>query len=239
MNIFHIIVLCMGVSGGLSAASSEAADALYGNGHWEQALSAYKNEQDFSAGRYLRMGECALKGKKYAEGLAYWHKALQGVYWLLYYEVARKIVLVEAEIGIRTNAILTPQWYVVTTCASVPPLVWQLIGVLLLLFFLWRMRVWYVARRWMAVVGMGLLLSAVGSIAWWSITYRQSVGGVISASAKMHTGPDVRFNEIGVFSLGTPVQLLQKAQIKEGPVYYKVYGRGRIGWVASEPVHIL
>jgi len=114
-----------------------------------------------------------------------------------------------------------------------------MLALLLVLFFVWRVRRWWAMRAWYACMGMLVLIGCLGSAAWVSVAYRTQIGAVACASTSLRSGPDERFSEVGMVSLGSPVQCLGTARIKEGLVYYKVQSAQRRGWIEQEKLIIV
>lgn len=220
-------VMCVGV---LRSADTSAADALYLEGHHEAALSAYEQIEHPSASVLSRMGQCALILKKSPQALLYWYRGLQRQYWLSYCLTAAHIAELEAQMGIRPEQ-RDPVWYITTACAAVPPLLWQLLLLLIVFLCSWFAGAWLRARHY----GLLMLCSVVGLVllwcAWQSNTERNRVDGIVLVSATLRSGPDERFAALGSIAAGFPVTTLGDGRIGEGAAYYKIRAGGKKGWV--------
>ena len=231
-------ILVAGFLSSMLGATPDSADALFAQGHWQAALTAYTQGSIRTPGVCVRMGECARALKEYPQALAYWYEAQQGLYFLLYYEIALRIAHLESQIGLG-GAAATPLWIASTAAASIPPLLWQILALLCVLFFVWKVRRWWAARAWYALLAMMIAIGCLGSAAWLSVSCRTRMGAVVVASTALRSGPDERYSEVGMLSLGSAVKCLGTARIKEGPVYYKVQGPYKRGWIDKEKLIII
>jgi hypothetical protein len=229
----YVFVLCTVIT-----ASLESADALFAQGQWQPALTAYQAEVVRTPGICLRMGECAHALKEYPHALAYWYEALPGLSFLAYYNIALRIVRLEAQLGLAPAAV-TPWWIMTTAAASVPPLVWQLLLLFVLLVFLLSIRSLMTARAWYKIGVLFFSMVLAGAVAWQSVAYRTRIGAIAITSTPLLSGPDERFSEVGMLSKGAALVLSQTKKIKAGPVYYKVSYSGRRGWVCEEKIIII
>ncbi len=214
-----------------------APDVLYAHEEWGAALAGYEKEPHPSAGTLIRMGECAFRQKEYSRALQYLYRGLSGVYGVTFYMVSFYIVTVLRATGQQAHAAVSPTWYIATSLAAVPPLVWQLLALFLLIGLLWRLRWWWGERRYilLSLVGCGVI--SLGTLALWSLGYRSRIGGVVHQSAVLRSGPDARYTEVGSLSAGTPVEILgapQQLPGGSGTVHVKVMALHQKGWVAHD-----
>ncbi len=217
------------MSGTIAIAADEGADALYAHEKWSAALAAYEKEEDPTPGMLVRMGDCAVRSKNYATGLRHWYRAARGLYWLSYYDIATRIYALEAEVGLH-SVTPTPSWYVATSCAAIPPLVWQVCLLLLLLLGAWRVRLWWQHKSYgfLMIVFLGVLF--FGGFAWWSMGHRSAVSAIVMQSVTLRTGPDERFTELGKIAPPSPVHSADVAALPNGLPWCKITDGQRLGW---------
>ncbi|MDQ5890859.1 MAG: hypothetical protein QG604_733 [Candidatus Dependentiae bacterium] len=233
VRVHYIFVGILIACAGVVIAQEEAADVLYAHEQWSAALAAYEKEEVPTPGTLVRMGECAARGKNYATALRHWYRASRGLYWLAYYDIATRIFRLEAESGLHGQA-PTPSWYSATFCAAIPPLVWQLCLLFLLVFGAGRVRHWWRRRAYGLLSFVCLCIGLSIAFAWWSIEYRTAVSGVTMQSITVRSGPDPRFSELGKIPAATPVRGGQSAALPNGPLYSKITDGRVTGWVAQE-----
>jgi hypothetical protein len=232
-QILMISVLC-----GMLGAAPEAADALYAQGEWQAALTAYEQQSVRTPGLCIRMGDCAYALKEYPKTWAYWYEALRGLYFLMYYEISVRIMRLEAQIGLGSSG-TTPVWIMATALASIPPVFWQMIALIAILLFLFKLRRLIASRAWYMLCLMGIVIGGLGAAALASVASRTLVGAIATASVPILSGPDKRFSEVGMLSSGLAVKCLGTAQVKNGPVYYKIQSAQRRGWVEREKLIVI
>lgn len=232
----RFLFVCMMI---VTSAALPQADALFEQKLWSAAYEAYAKEVNPTVGVLLRMGECAAKDKQFSNALHALYRALPQVYGIGYYNLSYQICRLMKEAGLSGVGALTPSWYVATTAAAVPPLVWQLFGLLLLVLGLWRMRRWWAARRYsfLCLMIVGVVVSI--SIAWWSISYRSSIGAIAKESLTLRSGPDERYAPVGSVAAAMPLLLGTQLQLPGGKWYGKVSAGSQTGWVLISALQLI
>jgi len=230
--VFGLMVL-------LSNGIMPQADALFEQQLWAAAYTAYAQEADPSVGVLLRMGECAARDKQFPNALHALYRALPQMYGVGYYNLSLQIQELLKEAGLIGGGALSPAWHMATTAAALPPLLWQLLGLLLLVFGLWRMRWWWAARRYLLLLSMAVgVLVSVG-VAWWSISYRNAIGAIAKESITLRSGPDERFTVVDSVPAATPLQVGAHLQLLGGAWYCKVSVGAQSGWAPITALQLI
>lgn len=213
------------IAGAVSA--HEGADHLFVAGRYKEALEAYRSQTQATASEYVRMGTCAFELDNHADALEYWLKALPELYGMAYVRISLRCASLQ-------SIAPSPLLYLQISFAAIPPLIWQLLWILLLLLTFWF---WYQCKRLSLVVYFCIKGVVVVSMLFLlSVRARTAPRVLCKKQISLYVGPDKRFATCATIPSLSVLSLLESDAVAGGERFMKVSAPSSRGWVRAADV---
>ncbi len=204
------------------------AGQLYQDGQIREAYELYESLPIKSAGTLYNMGNCAYRLGQPGRALGYWLQSLTLAPRFMYPWLLQNIKKTQDELGLPELkgwhvAVLYIHTYMRLLFAQL--CVVLLLGLLLVLWFFGRLRIWSAV-----VLGFLVTLFVALTIMTYYAWYRTSVI-VIEKGCALYTGPDEQFPTVKEITVGSRARV---ADVQDS--WYKISYQKERGWIKKSCV---
>lgn len=208
----------------------QAADSLYTQGSYDQALIEYKKIGNKTGQVWYNMGVVAYTQQDYTHALLYWLRAQKYGNAQVYSAAHERLKQLVSQVGLAAQESHGVMYYGVLLLKTISLYVWQILFLLLWLVFCWCLMQKYRCSTTKSIIlAIILFLICIPIMIGYYIDKERVL--VIVDEADLYNGPNSALYKIGSVQKHTLATLLDTKK-----QWYKISHDAIIGWVERKSV---